>query len=82
MTEAITSLTSLFTSPRLTFHDMNKCLDASMLHVNAALGAGVECYYLRRWKFMLARTAYQLLREHLFSINLSRVATYLVPSGS
>ena len=31
---------------RLTFDDMNKCLDASMRHVNAATRSGVECYYL------------------------------------
>ena len=31
---------------RLTFDDMNKCLDASMRRVNAATSSGVERYYL------------------------------------
>lgn len=31
---------------RLTFDDMNKCLDASMRYVNSATQSGVECYYL------------------------------------
>lgn len=31
---------------RLTFHDMDKCLDASMRQVNAATSIGVEHFYL------------------------------------